>query len=386
MKRIIGRVPTSSGLRAPNVSKPKAVPAKRGNANGAVPQRQKARPISPVPELRLIPGQAQPKRITSPVLAAPVVQWFTVSEDDASQRLDNFLFRHLKGVPKSHVYQLISSGQVRVNKARSSAQQRLQLADVVRIPPVRLAQSRATQDEPSRSMAPPKSLPVIYEDELLLAIHKPAGMAVHGGSGVSWGVIECLRSSRPHERSLELVHRLDRETSGVLLLAKRRSALRHLQAQFRERETNKVYLALVKGPWPERLRVIDKPLYKYVLADGERRVRVTSPQDPEGMRALTLVQVRQRWAEASLLEVVIKTGRTHQIRVHLADAGCPILGDDKYGDFDCNKTLEKQGLKRMFLHAWRLGFAHPKTGQTLQLEAPLAEDLSAYLATLEPTG
>ena len=212
-----------------------------------------------------------------------------------------------------------------------------------------------------------------------MAIDKPAGVAVHGGSGVSFGVIEQLRQARPLAKLLELVHRLDRETSGILLVAKKRSALKHVQDQFRERETGKTYLALVQGQWPEKLKVIDSALHKFLLPDGERRVRVTSNEDPDGMRSITLVKVAERWDACTLLEVTIKTGRTHQIRVHLASQGHPIAGDDKYGDFEWNKALQKQGLKRMFLHAWRLQFTHPATGKRIELKSNLPPELQLYV-------
>jgi 23S rRNA pseudouridine955/2504/2580 synthase len=211
---------------------------------------------------------------------------------------------------------------------------------------------------------------------------------VHGGSGVSFGVIEQLRMARPQAKYLELVHRLDRETSGILLVAKKRSALKNLQDQFRERQTGKTYLAMVRGQWPAKLKVLDKPLHKFLLGAsedqaGERRVKVVSRDDPDGMPSVTLVKVRETFAEYSLLEVTIKTGRTHQIRVHLASEGFPILGDDKYGDFELNKALARAkaspGLKRMFLHAWRLQFTHPATGERLELLAELPLELSQFL-------
>jgi 23S rRNA pseudouridine955/2504/2580 synthase len=230
----------------------------------------------------------------------------------------------------------------------------------------------------------------VFEDEAFLAIDKPAGVAVHGGSGVSFGVIEQLRQARPQARLLELVHRLDRETSGLLLIAKKKSALKALQDQFRERETGKTYLALVKGTWPAKLKVLDQPLHKYLLADGERRVRVTTADDPDGMRSLSLVKVSKLLPSPpglhpplaggmSLLEVTIKTGRTHQIRVHLASAGYPIVGDDKYGDFELNRQLDKIGMKRMFLHAWRLRLTHPITGESMLLQAELPPELQSCL-------
>lgn len=310
----------------------------------------------------------------------------TVDEESAGQRLDNFLIRELKGVPKSHVYRIIRSGEVRRNKGRVSADDRVETGDVLRIPPIRLsAQVEAKQLNP----APPRQFPVVFEDESFLAIDKPAGVAVHGGSGVSFGVIEQMRQARPEARLLELVHRLDRETSGLLLIAKKKSALKALQDQFRERETGKTYLALVKGTWPARLKVLDQPLHKYLLADGERRVKVTTKDDPDGMHSVTLVKVAARIpapaALASLLpegltllEVTIKTGRTHQIRVHLSHAGHPIAGDDKYGDFELNRQLTRAGLKRMFLHAWRLRLSHPVTGGALELHAEIPDELQPW--------
>jgi len=309
------------------------------------------------------------------------VKWLTVDEESAGQRLDNFLIRHLKGVPKTHVYRIIRSGEVRVNKGRASADTRIETGDVVRLPPVRISEKVAEKaDRP----APGRELPLLLEDDALMAIDKPSGVAVHGGSGVSFGVIEQLRQARPLAKLLELVHRLDRETSGILLVAKKRSALKHLQDQFRERETGKTYLALVQGSWPEKLKVIDSALHKFLLPDGERRVKVTSNEDPDGMRSITLVKVAERLVDCTLLEVTIKTGRTHQIRVHLASQGHPIAGDDKYGDFEWNKVLQKQGLKRMFLHAWRLQFSHPATGKRVELKSNLPSELQLYVNHAKP--
>jgi 23S rRNA pseudouridine955/2504/2580 synthase len=301
----------------------------------------------------------------------------TIGEESAGQRLDNFLIRVLKGVPKTHVYRIIRSGEVRVNKGRAAADTRVEIGDVVRVPPVRMSEKAAEKLE---KPAPPREFPVVYEDEHVLAIDKPAGVAVHGGSGVSFGVIEQLRQARPAAKFLELVHRLDRETSGILLVAKKRSALTKLQDQFRERETGKTYLALVEGAWAANRKVIDLPLHKYLLADGERRVKVVARDDPDGMRSVTLVKVQEKLPGFSLLEVTIKTGRTHQIRVHLASQGHPIAGDDKYGDFERNKALQKQGLKRMFLHAWRLQFDHPASGERVALQAPLPPELQKFVS------
>jgi 23S rRNA pseudouridine955/2504/2580 synthase len=320
---------------------------------------------------------------------APSVKTLTVDEDSAGQRLDNFLMRHLKGVPKTHVYRIIRSGEVRVNKGRASAEQRVEAGDLVRLPPVRVsAQVQAKADAP----APAREFPVLMEDEALMAIDKPAGVAVHGGSGVSFGVIEQLRRARPALANLELVHRLDRETSGVLLVAKKRSALKNLQDQFRDRETGKTYLALVLGLWPSNKKVIDSPLLKYTIqnganggvGEGERRVKVVDKDDPNGMRSITLVRVARTVGPYTLLEVTIKTGRTHQIRVHLASQGHPIAGDDKYGDFEHNKLLHKMGLKRMFLHAWQLKFQHPQSHRPVSLQAPLPPELKNFVDSIQP--
>jgi 23S rRNA pseudouridine955/2504/2580 synthase len=310
--------------------------------------------------------------------ARPEVRSITVDEGGAGQRLDNFLLRHLKGVPKTHVYQIIRSGQVRVNKGRASADARLNMGDTVRVPPLRLAAPAAAAPAPAREF------PILLEDEHLIALDKPAGVAVHGGSGVSFGVIEQLRRARPEARFLELVHRLDRETSGILLIAKKRGALKALQEQFRARDTGKTYLALVLGEWPARIKTIDAPLHKYLLPNGERRVRVAAKNEPEARPAHTRVKVRQRLPGCTLLEVSIQTGRTHQIRVHLAAQGHPVAGDDKYGDFERNRALQKQGLKRMFLHAWRLQFTHPASGERVELLAPLPDELAAFVMPANP--
>ncbi|MEY3062780.1 MAG: Ribosomal large subunit pseudouridine synthase [Pseudomonadota bacterium] len=331
--------------------------------------------------IRIIGPQAAHSDISSVTSPAVEVKWLTVDEESAGQRLDNFLIRHLKGVPKTHVYRIIRSGEVRVNKGRASADTRIETGDVVRLPPVRISEKVA---EKAARPAPGREFPLLLEDDALMAIDKPSGVAVHGGSGVSFGVIEQLRQARPLAKLLELVHRLDRETSGILLVAKKRSALKHLQDQFRERETGKTYLALVQGSWPEKLKVIDSALHKFLLPDGERRVKVTSNEDPDGMRSITLVKVAERLVDCTLLEVTIKTGRTHQIRVHLASQGHPIAGDDKYGDFEWNKVLQKQGLKRMFLHAWRLQFSHPATGKRVELKSNLPSELQLYVNHAKP--
>ncbi len=312
-------------------------------------------------------------RGTHPQAAA--VRLLTVDETSAGQRLDNYLMRLLKGVPKTHIYRVIRSGEVRVNKRRAGADTRVAAGDVVRVPPMRLA------TRPDLAPVPAREFAVLLEDEHLLAISKPAGVAVHGGSGVSFGVIEQLRQARPASKFLELVHRLDKETSGVLLMAKKRSALTALQDQFRSRDTGKIYAAVVFGDWPDKVKVIDQPLHKTLNADGERHVRVVSPAHEDGRRSITLVKVAQRLIEATLLQVTIKTGRTHQIRVHLAHAGHPIVGDPKYGDFARNKAFAREhGGPRMYLHAGELAFDHPTSGERITLRAPLPAEFAKLRA------
>jgi 23S rRNA pseudouridine955/2504/2580 synthase len=309
---------------------------------------------------------------------APAVLRLTVDEGADGQRLDNFLLRLLKGVPKTHVYRVIRSGEVRVNKGRAAADTRLAIGDVVRVPPVRTADR---SDEPA---APAREFPLVHEDEHLIVLDKPAGVAVHGGSGVSFGVIEQLRQARPQAKFLELVHRLDKETSGLLLVAKKRSALIALQDQLRDRETGKTYAALVIGAWPANKKVIDVPLHKFLTGEGERRVRAVDADHEAAKRSITLVKVARAWRDFTLLDVTIKTGRTHQIRVHLTHEGHPIVGDAKYGDFALNKSLARgpARFERMFLHAKRLRFQHPASGAVIELEAPLPAECEAFLATL----
>ncbi|TAK82333.1 MAG: RluA family pseudouridine synthase [Betaproteobacteria bacterium] len=296
-------------------------------------------------------------------------RWLEVGEEAAAQRIDNFLLRHLKGVPKSHVYRVLRSGEVRVNSGRVKPDYRLRPGDRIRLPPVRVAEKRAA--------AKPAEFPIVYEDAALLAVDKPAGVAVHGGSGVSFGVIESLRAARPTAKFLELVHRLDRDTSGLLLVAKKRAALVELHRMLREGGIEKVYLAVAKGHWQGGSREIREALHKYVNAKGERRVSVQEG----GMAAVTRVTALKKSPEFSFLEVRLLTGRTHQIRVHLAHAGHPILGDDKYGDFDLNRRLQKQGVRRLFLHASTLSLPHPMTGETLKLKAPLPPEMRAFVET-----
>jgi 23S rRNA pseudouridine955/2504/2580 synthase len=296
-----------------------------------------------------------------------------VGEDGVGQRIDNFLMKHLKGVPKSHVYRILRSGEVRVNKGRVGADRRLVAGDRVRVPPIRVAEKPAGPSVPGREFA------VVFEDEAMLVIDKPAGVAVHGGSGVDFGVIEQIRKARPQAKFLELAHRLDRETSGLLVIGKKRAALTRLHDLFRDGGIDKRYFALVKGHWRDKLRNVKLPLLKYETAGGERRVRVS----PEGKEAHSIMRLQERWQTPlgtfSLLEVELRTGRTHQIRVHLAHLGFPILGDEKYGDFTLNRDLQKAGLKRMFLHAASMRLPHPISGATLALAAPLPAELERFL-------
>jgi len=307
---------------------------------------------------------------------APTVQRVRIDEHDTGQRIDNFLMRICKGAPKSLIYRILRSGEVRVNGGRISQTYRLQDGDEVRIPPLRLSEPKDSSHVPGREF------PILYEDEALLAIDKPAGVAVHGGSGVSFGVIEQLRRQRPEARFLELAHRLDRETSGILLIGKKRSALTVLHDQLRDRELDKRYYALVSGRWMNPLQHIRLALRKYLTEGGERRVAV----DPEeGKPAHSIVRLVRRWERFSLLEVQIKTGRTHQIRVHLTHQGFPLAGDDKYGDFPLNKALQKEGLKRMFLHAAHLKLPHPLSGEMLDLKSELPPELAQFVAYLDRT-
>jgi len=308
-------------------------------------------------------------------LSKDSVTFLVIDESASAQRIDNFLFRHLKGVPKSHVYRILRGGEVRVNKKRVNQTYRLRIGDLLRIPPIRVAEKTEAQ----AVHVPAVEFPVIYEDDALLVVNKPSGVAVHGGSGVSFGVIEQLRRARPHAKFLELVHRLDRETSGVLLLAKKRSALTAMHEVMREGNSDKRYYALVLGQWKNARQHIKLPLYKFNTPQGEKRVMVRE----DGQASHTIFTLQKSWPEFSLLEAQLKTGRTHQIRVHLSHLGFPIAGDDKYGDFARNRQLMKQGLKRMFLHAHSIAFKHPLTGEPLQLTAPLPEDLASFIARLD---
>ena len=339
--------------------------------------------------------RTKPEAVSTNGAAGPVapgaVRHVPVDDDDAGQRLDNFLVRLCRDVPKSHLYRLIRSGQLRVNGKRQAVDYRLKAGDSIRVPPIRLAPGAgaagvgaapgAAAERVQRTRAGlAQRLPVLLEDEWLLAIDKPASVAVHGGSGVSSGVIEQLRAARPQARFLELVHRLDRETSGVLLVARKRAALVALHAQLRERDTDKRYLAIVAGRWPLRTRTLAFPLHRHEAADGDRRVSVQAG----GLEAVTRVTGLARLelpplGEFTLVEARLETGRTHQIRVHLAHAGCPIAGDPKYGRFELNRELARHGFRRMFLHAWSIAFRHPDGGRATRIEAPMPDDFERIL-------
>ena len=305
------------------------------------------------------------------------VQMLEISSDLAGQRLDNFLLARLKGVPRSKVYRIVRKGEVRVNKGRIKPDYRLKAGDIVRVPPVRV--SETNKSAPAKGLQQRVEDSILYEDKSLLVINKPSGVAVHGGSGVSHGVIEALRAQRQDAHYLELVHRLDRDTSGCLLIAKKRSALRNLHEQLRLHQMEKIYQALLKGNWGAQKRVIDAPLRKNILNSGERMVKVTSDGKP-AKSIFSPVQCRET---ASLVKIRLETGRTHQIRVHAAHSGHPIAGDDKYGDEEFNKQMKKYGLKRLFLHAQSLTFNLPDSGRSLKVEAPLDEQLQTVLKKLE---
>jgi len=303
----------------------------------------------------------------------PQVRLLEILPEISGQRLDNFLFRECKGVPKSHIYRAIRSGQVRVNRRRVKNDYRLQAGDLLRIPPMQQA------ERGSAIPVPAAEFEVIYEDNYFLALNKPAGVAVHGGSGVSFGVIEQLRAARPNEPFLELVHRLDRDTSGLLLVARRRRGLLALHECFRAGTIDKFYLALVFGDWVNERQHLRAPLQRWTTQSGERRVRV----DTQGRAAHTVINLQQRFGAYSLLQAELRTGRTHQIRVHLAHQGHPIVGDDKYSsDAMQRQARQELGFKGMFLHAAALRFEHPVDGRLIELQAPLPADCQAVLQRL----
>lgn len=319
-----------------------------------------------------------------PTISKDLVNHICVQEHESAQRLDNYLIKILKGVPKSHIHRIIRAGEVRVNKGRAKPETRIQIGDLIRIPPVRTAKKTAKS---SLQPAPARHFEIVYEDDALLVVNKPSGVAVHGGSGVSFGVIEQLRRARPEAKYLELVHRLDKDTSGLLMVAKKRSALVKLHEMLRNDHPKKIYWAVGVGAWQPALRHVRLPLVKYTGAAGEKMVRVGSAED--GQSAHTIFRVLDTFSgerphsvgisALSLVEATLKTGRTHQIRVHMRASGCPIAGDERYGDYQANRRLQKLGLKRMFLHAYSLELDHPLTGEKLVLQAALPDDLQQFL-------
>ena len=319
------------------------------------------------------------------------VSLITVAEHEAGQRLDNYLIKILKGIPKSHIHRIIRAGEVRLNKKRCKPDSRIQTGDLLRIPPVRTAEKQRSSENRAQAV-PAREFTIIYEDDALLVIDKPAGIAVHGGSGVSFGVIEQIRRARPEARYLELVHRLDKDTSGLLMIAKKRSALVKLHEAIRNDHPKKIYLALGVGKLPNDSFHVKLPLFKYTGAQGEKMVRVSE----DGQSAHTIFRVLNRFSDdllhqvglsqLTLVQATLKTGRTHQIRVHLQSQHCPIAGDERYGDYQANKRLQKLGLKRMFLHAAELHLNHPLTDEKLILKAPLPQDLAQFILMLENAG
>jgi len=305
---------------------------------------------------------------------APKVAYIEISEENCDQRLDNFLITRLKGVPKSRIYRIVRKGEVRVNKGRVDVKYRLLKGDIVRIPPLRVAE-RTEDSFVAQGLKEALQQGILFEDDAFLIVNKPAGFAVHGGSGVSSGVIEGLRLIRPEARFLELVHRLDKDTSGCLLIAKKRSALRQLHELFRDDHVHKTYLALLAGQWARKKLVVTAPLLKNISQGGERMVVI----NPSGKAAETLFRRLKLFRDATLVEASPKTGRTHQIRVHAASLGHPIIGDERYGLDEVNKAFKNRGYKRMFLHAATLAFQHPVTGVTLTISAPLPQQLDSLL-------
>ena len=312
------------------------------------------------------------------------VVWVKIEEDAEGQRLDNYLVRIAKGVPKSHLCRVIRAGEVRINKKRAPVDARLNLGDLLRVPPIRVAQKNETKKAP---VIAANDLPILYEDEHLLIVDKPCGLACHGGSGISHGLIERMRASRPNQPFLELAHRLDRETSGVMILAKTRKALVRLHEMMREGHVHKFYKTLVQGDWVNDRQHVKAPLHKYVTKSGERRVAVDMEK---GLPSHTIFTLLERFTVASYLDVELKTGRTHQIRVHALHCGHPLVGDEKYGDEDFNKRCAKGELgvpfKRMFLHAYRLSFVHPVSGQKMEITAPLPRACADVITALKKKG
>jgi len=310
------------------------------------------------------------------------VTFLTIDEASETQKIDNFLLKVLKNVPKSHIYKILRNGEVRVNKKRVDTTYRLKLEDLVRIPPITIGEQKTRAIEtPKTQQTVWLETHIIYEDDALLAINKPSGYAVHGGSGLSFGVIELIRHVRPQAKFLELVHRIDRDTSGILLIAKKRSALVNMHEMMRHNQIEKKYTMMVQGLWTEPKKTVELMLKKTLNKTGERRVHVTEDEGDEDQQlSKSIFYLRKVIGPYSLLEAKLITGRTHQLRVQLSHLGFPILGDDKYGDFKLNKSLEKNGLKRMFLHAFSMKMKHPMTGELLELKASLSPELDAFLS------
>ena len=305
------------------------------------------------------------------------VKFVEITSEHSDQRIDNYLFTLLKGVPKSRIYRIIRKGEIRINGSRIKPDYKLNEGDKIRIPPVRIAEREAFI-LPSKKLRYSLEKNILYEDDALLVLNKPSGLAVHGGSGIKLGLIEALRLIRPKTDYFELAHRIDRETSGCLIVAKKRSSLRYLQDQMRNRRISKVYRALATGKWPRGMKRIDLPLMAFEQKTGEKIVRV----NPKGKKSVTIFSVMKRYRNFTLLEASLETGRTHQIRVHAQHIGCPLAGDSKYGLDDINKDIRKSGLKRMFLHAFKIGFSLP-CGKNIFIEAPMPSDLSEHLMELD---
>ncbi len=307
------------------------------------------------------------------------VSFKTISADDEGQRLDNYLARTLRGVPRSLLYRILRRGEVRVNKARVSPSYKLKAGDEVRVPPVKVTEAKVTVPSSNLHLVQDLKQRILFENNEIIVVDKPAGLAAHGGSGIEFGLIEALRALRPEQSFLELAHRLDRETSGCLIVAKRRSALRNLHEQFRQRVVKKRYLTLVPGKWDRRQKLIEAPLIRNELKSGERMVMVNFK---DGAPSATGFDVVEELNDATLLAAMPHTGRTHQIRVHCAWARHPVGGDEKYGDKAFNQRLKDLGLRRMFLHAFRITFVDPASGEVLKIEAPLPPELEQAVISL----
>ncbi|MFC0179499.1 23S rRNA pseudouridine(955/2504/2580) synthase RluC [Thorsellia kenyensis] len=306
------------------------------------------------------------------------VQFREIDADEAGQRLDNFLLAKLKGVPKSLIYRIIRKGEVRINKGRTKPEYKLAAGDIVRIPPIKIEEKEVQPISQKLNKVNQLESQIIFEDDYIIVLNKPSGLAVHGGSGLQFGAIEALRALRPQAKFLELVHRLDKDTSGLLLIAKKRSTLKHLHDQLRMKKMQKHYLALVRGIWPSHVKVVQAPLLKNLLQSGERVVKVSS----EGKPSETHFKVEERLGNATLVRASPITGRTHQIRVHTLHAGHPIALDPRYGDIRFDEKMQTRGLNRLFLHAASLVFIHPHTEQKVQFSAPLDDSLKAIITTL----